>query len=134
MTPFGRIIGDGETVTEDGMVCTCNLEDYYFWEYETAGDGPQADCTMLTTTPPTPACLLDNGTAMAELHPQGHWRSADGCVSCYCEVSGRARCNVTECSVPACVHPVSTPGVCCGGCPEGERLGARNSHRPVHVH
>ena len=132
-TPSGQIIGDGETVTEGDMICTCSTQDYFIWDDGTQeGDGPQAKCiprstttttattttTTTTSSPPPPACRLDNGTVMKGLHPQGHWRSADGCRSCYCEVNGRAYCNVTECSAPACERPVSTAGVCCLGCPD----------------
>ena len=55
-TPSGKIIKDGETVTENGVNCTCSL-DHWWDNWDRDRDplaGPQAQCGSETVTPPPP--------------------------------------------------------------------------------
>ena len=126
-TPSGQIIGDGETVTEGDMICTCSTEDYVIWDDGTQeGDGPQAKCiprsttttTTTTTTPTTvpPGCRLEDGTEVEGLLP-GDSRQT-GCEYCECDQQGLVICAYGDCIMPPCVDPVK--GDCCSTCPNGK--------------
>ena len=137
-TPLGTIIQEGETVTENGMTCTCTMDNLFEdWDWDFGSkDGPYAQCSPATTTPPptttsapttTPQiyaqppatpCLLSNGSLVAGLQPGSSVEV--GCIFYTCTLDGMVDMLYNDCGLAVIRCADSVQGECCRTCPNGK--------------
>ena len=148
-TPSGTIIQEGETVTENGMTCTCYMDNVWeSWDWDLSSeDGPVAQCFPATTTPPPittppptttpqlftlaadtpPPCQLRNGSYVKGLEPGSSVQV--GCSIYQCTADGQVMELLDDCFLAPTLCVDSVPGECCRTCPNGKS--SKHKVKPV---